>query len=54
MEHYIQTNYTMTFHVTTKLILLIGRAIAHAVSRRPFTAEARIRFRISQCEVYGE
>jgi hypothetical protein len=31
-----------------------GRAMAQAVSRRPLTAEARVRSRISPCEICGE
>jgi hypothetical protein len=32
---------------------LLGRAMAHAVSRRPLTAEARVRSRVSPCEICG-
>jgi hypothetical protein len=31
----------------------MGRAMAQAVSRRPLTAEARVRSRVSPCEIYG-
>jgi hypothetical protein len=30
-----------------------GRAMAQAVSRRPLTAEARVRSRVSPCEICG-
>jgi hypothetical protein len=30
-----------------------GRAMAQAVSRRPLTAEARVRFRVSSCGICG-
>jgi hypothetical protein len=30
-----------------------GRAMAQAVSRRPLTAEARVRFRFSPCDICG-
>jgi hypothetical protein len=29
------------------------RAMAQAVSRRPVTADARVRFRVSPCEICG-
>jgi hypothetical protein len=31
----------------------LGRAMTQAVSRRPSTAEHRVRFRVSPCGVYG-
>jgi hypothetical protein len=40
--------YDKTVNVQTKLFP--GRAMAQAVSRRPLTAEARVRFRVSPCE----
>jgi hypothetical protein len=30
-----------------------GSVMAQAVSRRPLTAEARLRFRVSPCGIYG-
>jgi hypothetical protein len=30
-----------------------GRAVAQAVSRRPPTAEARVRYRVSPCGIFG-
>jgi hypothetical protein len=32
---------------------MLGRGMAQAVSHRPFTAEARVRSRLSPCEVCG-
>jgi hypothetical protein len=31
----------------------MGRAMPQAVSRRPLTAEARVRYRVSQCGICG-
>jgi hypothetical protein len=31
----------------------VGRAMAQAVSRRPLTAEARVRSRVSPCGIFG-
>jgi hypothetical protein len=36
-----------------KIKIADGRAIAQAVSRRPLTAEARVRSRVSPCEICG-
>ena len=33
--------------------VFVGRAMAEAVSRRPLTAEARVRSRVSPCGIYG-
>ena len=35
------------------LTLMLGRAMARAVSRRPLTAEARVRSRVSPCAICG-
>jgi hypothetical protein len=34
--------------------MLIGRAMAQALGRRPLTAEARVRSRVSECGIYDE
>jgi hypothetical protein len=37
----------------TPVRALVGRAMAQAVSRRPLTAKARVRSRVSPCGIYG-
>ena len=40
--------------MTKRLNELNGRATAQAVSRQPLTAEARVRSRVSPCEICGQ
>jgi hypothetical protein len=42
-----------TFNVRTNLLLKTGHAMAQMVSRRPVTAETRVRAQVSPCRICG-
>ena len=43
----------MVQYIIIIIIIIIGRAMAQALSRRPLTAEARVRSRVSPCGICG-
>jgi hypothetical protein len=45
--------FSYTVRAAMRLNSALGRAMAQAISRRPLTAEARVRSRVSPCEISG-
>jgi hypothetical protein len=43
----------MVQYIIIIIIIIIGRAMAQALSRRPLTTDARVRSRVSTCGICG-